>query len=869
MASGGGLQKYGSILQVVGAVLNFILPGVGEAVGAFGRATSAILQQVGGIAIGAGTVANIAGPFVTPLEPDTPSQDRKNSATYTFGRAANPQKGDAVYPVPFGRAMVRGPVLAAFSTPKGIDSDEDFSKVVKGNGETVSMLVPMAVGRIHGLEEVLIDGDAMTRTTEEANGDPKLIGTGNGSRTTFKVDAKRVLIDSVEVYQDGTLLGWTPEQRTASFIIQSGKLLYDLDDDALDFAREVSITVNGNAIDGTGARDFVLIPKAGEDGFRIFTQFQWLVGATMRVTYYRRGFTGGTIQATQKGFDVVFVTAPSSGSKITCRYKRSVYPGVTIHERRGSKYQLPIPGFSEVRQTRGLGGEEITSTVVTFTTDDEVDDVRIAFTTGGPFLAQDSKGRRNPAQANFQVRYKKTTDSTWTTLPDPAGAKTKPERKNANEFRIVSESFNEQTFHMSIRGVLDKLVRKRGNTANRALRSAFTRSRYDVEIKRTNNIKNATNAGFSDRIYALSFTEVRDILLSWPGIALFGFHGVGSKKLSGGFPTLSTVVTGLADVEKYTGSAWTQDDDAHKNPVWAAVEAWTNAQWGGGREGLTKADNVDADSAKTAADWCDASVGVEGRTGYSEVRARLDATIDTRQVLFPVMRDMLLPAQVIPCLQGARLRFVIDQAVDLSSVPTYTADPGTSKRIVDSLTALRQSRSAQATELEALYWSEDHDFEPREVFVPSVAGTTNRVRKRVELFGVSRRTQAVRVATFLHGQATNAGPRVRFRITTVALRHEAGDVFGVTDTEAGVTTTRYFRCTRVSWPDTGAPVVEVEAQEYIAAHYAHESVSPATTSLSASPANGLGASYTTSVGGVRRTRRDGTRNGRIDLRRTA
>ena len=120
---------------------------------------------------------------------------------------------------------------------------------------------------------------------------------------------------------------------------------------------------------------------------------------------------------------------------------------------------------------------------------------------------------------------------------------------------------------------------------------------------------------------------------------MLGVVGIGSKKLNGAFPLVECVPTGLRKVEKWTGSAWAQDDDAHKNPGWAAIEMWTNQIWGGGKH-FSKALNVDTASAKLAADWCDESVTLEGTAGGdTEVRARFDAVLDTKGNLFAIIRE--------------------------------------------------------------------------------------------------------------------------------------------------------------------------------------------------------------------------------------
>lgn len=824
MARGGSLQKAGFAAQALAFValaLNAIFPGVGSAIASAGQALNigtGTVSSVAGVLTVAGTALQIAGNFLTPFEPPEPSDDRRQSPTYGFN-PDNPPKGDAPLPAVFGTSLVRPVRLQAWTTPRGYEADEEFGKALKQRGQSVSVLFGVACDHVQDIDDIRVNNEPVFQQRLDVDGNPvALTPSPNGSRTKWTISGKRLDLYSMRVFVDGVRKGWNKSTKTERLIVAPNLLLYTIrtpehirDDEELVFR------VDGETLTPSSARQ-VNAWLADEKTLHVNTQEQWPVGTVVEVDIPTWDTDGLTIERKQGDIQVTFDTAPTTSEKLTYTVRRETFPGLQTYIRLGGRHQLPIPGFGDVRQSHSLGGAEIVKgAFVEFETEDDVDDVIIDITSSsGGFTRYDKVGDRDPAEAQFIIEYRKSSDTVWTRLGDPGGAKSGPTlKKNADEFRVRADSTAQVIWSFSIGGLLRNLNRKRPSKKHRDQLAAFTRDTYRVRLKRTNPIQANSNGRHIDRIFALSRQEVQEEFLSRPGTAHIGLHGIGSQKLNGRFPITDCVVTGFRNVKKWNGSAWVVDADAHKNNVWAVCRLLTSYRYGLGHA-YNLEDNVDAASAKAAADWCDETV--ELGEGETEVRARLDVTLDTRSSFQAWARDLLLPAQVIPVWHGDVLSFVIDGPVDLDEVQSYTADEVDARVFPDDLQAGHEDEADRVEELEVVYFDESERYERRPFRVVPETATIRRTKRRLDLLGCTRRTQAERVAEHIHQQAHASPPRLSGRITLAALRHEAGDVFQIESTELGLTG-RYWRCEEISLPRSNSTFVTFQAREYVPSHY--------------------------------------------------
>jgi len=734
--------------------------------------------------------------------PETESNFDSVSPTYGFGQWDNRVKGDAVLPVVYTGSSLGHKIapiyIQAYVTPAG-HQDDDFTKVLKARGQGISGLLAICEGPVDFIEDIRLNDEPVVEKVE------RTVGTGNGSRKVFTFPAKRILLDTLELYSDSTLLGWNVTSRTWSFRANSARgsvFRTSIDTtDEIAAERELAISINGVALDTsdqTSVRPHIWMTSPTQ--MRCNMQKEYVNAPRVDVTYYVRTMTGVTARYKRNTDEVelVFATAPASGVKIKANFMRRLFPGLAIDWRNGAEHQLPIPGFESIRSSIGKG-VEITDTEITVDTENEVDNVIINLASGpGGFTSYDDEGKRDPVSAQFRIEVKRQTATgtnvfdTYQQIPDPAGKKGS---KAATEFAVHGDSIAQLFWSFSIRGLLDKFAADHPNNKSaQTMRSDFVRAKYTVRLKRTNTVKANTNALFSDNVYWSTLDEVIDEWLSYPGVAMLGFHAVASEKLQGSAPNVTCSVRGLNAVQSYDGTSWTADADNQGNRVWAAVDLLTHKRYGAG-DFYTKASSIDLTSAQNAASWLDEDVTLEG--GGTEVRSRLDLILDTRKSTLQWVMDILRPGRVLPVLQGNVWRFIIDDAVDLSAVTTVWED-GTSCRVAkDSAKARHDSYAAIPNEIQARFIDESDDWEFREVWKSPEVPTDQRRVQRIELFGITRRSEAVRTTNAVYKQANNGGMPMEFAVAPNALAFEAGDVIRFRSTRMGLDA--YLRIVRVEF----------------------------------------------------------------------
>lgn len=792
------------------------------------------------VAIALAVSAVVTAAAVVLFRPKESEGDQfERSPAYGFNQWRNPVKGDSPIPLVYSSTGHRvAPVyIQAWVTPEG-EHEDDFSKVLRADGQAMSALLAVAEGPISGIEDIRVNDEPITESFT-------VKFSGNGTKTKFALGKTRVQVDTLAVSVAGTSKGWTLTDHTFTYYRDARRTLkFTLPDE---FAPEYSplVKVNGVEIDeasATGEKPHIWL----ETGNVLWVDHQtsYNSGALptrFDITVKKRTMSGLRVRKKDGETELIFDTAPASGAEIVVTGQRTVFSGVRIEKRLGGTHQLPISGFESLRNTYGVGtvigdaGSE-----VTFSTRDEVDDV-VLLVTSSPsgFTEFDDEGNRSPTFARFKIEYRGAdSDGNFTgaykQLDDPAGERSKNTvgpggkqqkkvEKNADVFEARGDSLSQLTWAYSIRGLLRRYVERYPNrAAGQSNLNAFTRNRYQVRVTRRGDTKGDNNTRFLDEITLSSYTEVIDERLNYPGTALLAVHAVASSRLQGGAPSITCKVKGTRDVYAHDGSSWAVSATAQSNPVWAACHVITNRRAGGG-EHFTLASNIDATSAKAAADFCDASVTLD--TGATETRARLDAVLDTRRSLLAVVTDLLRPAGIWPVLQGNTWKFVIDQAADLDSVPVVWDDT-TATSVADSTLAVEHGPvSGEPTEVQVSFLDETADFDRKEVWVAPAEPASNRRIQRIEAYTITRRTEATRYANRVYTQASAGGLGLRMAISPAHIHFEAGDVVRVRSSRKGID--GYWRVMSLRF-STSDYFVQVEAMPYVRAVYGQQAA-PQTT----------------------------------------
>jgi len=788
--------------------------------------------------------------------------DLGRSPAYGAFQFQNRSKGDSPLPVVYSNDTASStpghkvaPIyLQAFATPGGFEAGEDGARGSSAQGQRLSCLLAVAEGPIEDIADIRVNDEPLFETNEDVD-----IGTGNGTKTKFEIEGKRIDIRSVRIYADGVLKGWQKSVRIEQVTNGNTSTLVwpiDITDDGveIDDSQDVvwyygTSAVSGNLVN-TGAGTVVAgsAPNSNpvhpiawiEDGRkRLVVHVQQPLTQKLWAGIPVRYLDGFTLEKTDDGkaVKVVFKTAPASGVKITASYSRKMFPHVRVETRMGSAQQLSIPGFETIRNSVSVNQTLAKGTAVTQTTDEEVDDVivNISSTQSG-FTAYDNKGGGNQAvAAQVKIEWKLSTeaDAAYRILRDPVGEK--PEvNKSGQEFRLSGDSTTQITWSLSVR----ELLRRRADDHPTDKRSAeelaaFVKARISVKVTRTNTVQNGGNSLIQDVIEWSSYTKVLDERLNHPGTALLALHAVASDKLQGSLPRITCRVIGKRDVEAYSGAAWSKSATNQANPVWAAVDLITHPVYGGGEQ-FTKAANIDLVSALAAATWCDTNVTHDGTT---EKRSVIDYVLDTRRQLMEHVRDMLAPSQVIPVLRGNVWAFVIDQAVTLSAVTTVN-DDGTSGHVMAESMAIQHTPvTGKITELQLGYLDREDDHQHADVwFAPQDPASTRRV-ERATAFGCTRKSHATRFGSFLYEKLRQRGVSLSWQMSPAGLPIEAGDVVRVISSRLGIDL--YARIMRWEIDSTETMVVRIEAEQYIPAVYAQDTSKQTILRYSSPPAGVL------------------------------
>lgn len=829
----GTLQKAGFISQVLGVVTIALslIPGL------------QFLFPIGQALLLGGAGLNIAGSFITPYDTGSRGDDEDRSAAYGFDQFDNPVERDAVVPVIYsqGGVPVAPPYAIAHSTPAGRILDDDFVSAKSRRGQTLSALFPVAPHRVGAFHDIRVDDVPLF---EEVEG--RELGTGNGTKREFVI-GERVVKETVRVQVAGAQIRETVTRET-KFTLAAGLYLYTIDlpaqsDDV--FADEEPVDLEWAPIDGVApAWRRVDRASADPDGtffrplvwpeskkrLRIHTQ-GWEPATTttvLRVTYRVRqwaaAYPGVQFGKNDAGaMTVVFGSGakPASGAKVTADFWRRNVPTVVVDLRHGTESDLPLAGFAAIRQTFGDGRALDKDSPLEFDTEQPVDDVLVDIGSAADFRKYDDDGTTDPVTARVRLHFKKqkpdgTWPSSWTVVPHPRGESKDPaDPHDATSFNLTDDSPTRVFWTFSLRGVLGRYADKTGDSS---LVDGFTRARYRCKVTRVNGVAQDSEQTWRDAIVLVAHTEIRDVFLAWPGFAKGAIHGLNAKRTAGRLPRVRMTVEGNPDVRALVDVGggvleWDEGDPAHQaNNVWAACDFFVE-HYGGGRV-FDRERNIDKPSAYAAAAHVARTVALQ--SGDTEVASRLDVTIDVRLAPLDHLGALLAPARVVPFLQGEVLKFAIDDAVDLTTVPQILDGTESTGSIYDDTQGLeRPSLSQVVHEIEAVFYDEEADWK-RETAPSFPEGPSGERRlRRVELRGVTRRTQAQRWADEEQLRAVNEGRDLGFRGSAALLGMECGDVFLFTSTRLATDT--YYRAITVSAGTAWS--VDLLAREYVPAAY--------------------------------------------------
>lgn len=268
------------------------------------------------------------------------------------------------------------------------------------------------------------------------------------------------------------------------------------------------------------------------------------------------------------------------------------------------------------------------------------------------------------------------------------------------------------------------------------------------------------------RVYVGESSQEADSIVdtgeAWPHTAYIAFTVKASDKNGGNIPTVTSIVEGLR-VRVWTGSAWTTQYS--QNPAYCLLDFLTNSRYGVG----LPLDKLDLQSFISSAQYCDELVG-------GEPRFRLDQVIDYNQSSLDTIQSILMTFRAFLVYSDGKLKLQVER----SQVPTQVFNMN--NIVADSFTYQQTSRRDSPNRIAVEHVDKTDDWKPTRTIYDNEIDQEERgtiLEKSIRLYGVSRPSQAGRMARFYHDLIWRCSTTCEFRAGIDAISCEVGDVIKV------------------------------------------------------------------------------------------
>ena len=714
-----------------------------------------------------GTVMMLSGSVAVALDPPKPPDPKDYGTHFAFSQYRNEILGDTPIPVPYGKIMVAPVIAQAYLTPVDDKGAWESGAAMGAEDQAITMMCILGEGPIpeDAIEQIYINDEELWEIVDE-----DLCGTGDGTETKFRLTKQYPRMETIKIYIGGAQksrvstgsrtyhrvgTGHTVKGSTlaSTFEAKEGdRSIIDVDsvEVFLNYNRAPGVAQIGLTyrVEGVNERTFKIVFSSGiPEGYTVNASYTyWYADREVKKLVNVDGWVSVTL-----------ATPPTAGQAVAWSGEAQNFPSVELDFRRGEINQAPVLSANEVKNTYSVAKYMDEDTAVTHTTDVPVDDVVVTVACLNGLIHFHGRSEAlNRLEVQYTIDYRQYGDTAWINLPLPA--------EDGYEFELKGKTINPIHMEVSLKRVL-KAGWKSG-IVSKAKLEAFDRSRYEVQLTRKNKVRADVNDRNRDKAWFQSVTEVQEEVLSYPGTAYIILHAVASERVQGSLPNIKVRMKGREVKNLDTGvTEWTQ------NPAWCLADLITHTRYGAGE---AEARLITADWI-TWADWCDEMITAED--GESIVRCQLDVVLDRARAPLQQIKDLAFPHWGVPVLQGRRWGVFIDMAAD--SVKTMYFSGSSANELHDTLTATLESRAKAPTEIEALFNDADRDYERRALLVVPTSRADDRRTASINLYGVTRRRQAVLRAHDVLKASETEQYVVEFDATPDALLLEAGDVVTV------------------------------------------------------------------------------------------
>lgn len=269
---------------------------------------------------------------------------------------------------------------------------------------------------------------------------------------------------------------------------------------------------------------------------------------------------------------------------------------------------------------------------------------------------------------------------------------------------------------------------------------------------------------------------------------------VASENLKGGNPTITSVCDGLL-IKVWRDGVWTSAKEFSRNPAACLRDFLTNSRYG---LGLAEASLDDA-SFGAVYDFCEELVDTP--SGVKEARYRLDFALDTQRPAQDVINDMLATFMGFLVYAGNKVKLRCERT---EGITQYFGDGSTTKQngtfdpnniVMDSFSWNMSSIDDRPNRIRLQWVDPDQNYVKVYTQVDDRIDQDDRntvITKDVSLLGITRQTQASRMAKLYMATTKYAPASVSFSARLESIHCEVGDVVAVTH-QAAKFTRRLFR----------------------------------------------------------------------------
>ena len=285
---------------------------------------------------------------------------------------------------------------------------------------------------------------------------------------------------------------------------------------------------------------------------------------------------------------------------------------------------------------------------------------------------------------------------------------------------------------------------------------------YDVTVTRTSADQSTQPTGYRSTSNLKTIDEIGSEEFSYPYVALLELTALATDEFNGEIPNITIEVEGKK-VTTYDGSSTTVEYS--NNPAWVVVDMLINKQFGLGR--IYSINDIDLDSFKVWADYCDETVGGEARHTFNGVFDDPNLTAYEAILLVCDLGRATLD------LSGSKIGVSVTKS---QSVNHLVTESNARDIVVNYRSAIDRPDAVSLT-----YFDEDEDFEQETIGVSSTSpfSSSSYTLLQVTRIGITNRKEAIREAEYILADQQASVRTISFTGSKTLLDVTRGDLIQI------------------------------------------------------------------------------------------